>query len=882
MQKSRQPYCLFLSLLLTTIINAQVGIGTTTPNPSSVLDITSIDKGILVPRVALSNVTDNSIDGINTAAEGLLIYNTNAATTGGDGTGYYFYNGSIWSKFSTATVTSDADFFEEGTTTPPDAITDDMYTQGNVAIGKTTADYPLDVRSNGSRTVYINNNGNNNTTRYGLYTDMTNQNRGTRVGVYNNLASTHQVWYSPTKIGVQNNIRNSTRGNAHGMLNNLNNGGTTVQRGLFSNIAGSSDGLQYGTYTNLTNSGSGQHYGHWARMTGAGNGNKHGYWTQIAIGAGGTHYGVYSDVQKTGSFAGYFIGDIRMTNLGGSGNQMVVVDNDGDLSTQNLPSGDIDWYEEGTTNNPDAITDDIYTQGNVAIGKNTADFPLDIRTGGSRSIHTNNTSGVSSPGYGLVNTFSTSTSGDRAGVLNNLNYTTGFGLPIKMGILNTLSNSTRGRVYGVSNILNNQGNAVQRGISSELLGTSNSPQYGTHTTINNSGNGLHFGHWSRIIGTGTGDKYGYWTEISTTAGGTHYGVYSDVQKAGSFAGYFIGDVRMTSLGGSGDQMVVVDNDGDLNVQAIPGDDADADPTNEIELPTGGNNGDVLTTDGSGNYNWVTDANDSDADFYEIGTTSAPNAITDNVYTQGQLVIGGTASNQGAQLQIDEEGDNSAIHINTNSDDVSAVTMRRTDNNNRQGIAFQNSGGAHGAVIYNTSNTDTLINGLAIATIGNEASAADLGTTATFKDDGTIRLHDYGIGNNTDTAPVYLVGLQADGDLVEYNNSIEAVSSPTFAANWENYSVNFGNEYEDARYYIRDNRVHLAGLIRKSIAINNAEVMVSLPAGYRPLKRYIFNIQSNYGAIRVDVLPNGEVIFLGGNQSGGQQWVSLSGISFRID
>ena len=33
-------------------------------------------------------------------------------------------------------------------------------------------------------------------------------------------------------------------------------------------------------------------------------------------------------------------------------------------------------------------------------------------------------------------------------------------------------------------------------------------------------------------------------------------------------------------------------------------DADADPTNEIELPAGGTNGQVLATDGSSNYTWV--------------------------------------------------------------------------------------------------------------------------------------------------------------------------------------------------------------------------------------------------------------------------------------
>ena len=40
-------------------------------------------------------------------------------------------------------------------------------------------------------------------------------------------------------------------------------------------------------------------------------------------------------------------------------------------------------------------------------------------------------------------------------------------------------------------------------------------------------------------------------------------------------------------------------------------DADADPTNEIELPTGGTNGQVLSTDGSGTYSWVDDNGGSD-------------------------------------------------------------------------------------------------------------------------------------------------------------------------------------------------------------------------------------------------------------------------------
>ncbi|UWX60757.1 hypothetical protein N0B40_00470 [Chryseobacterium oranimense] len=51
-------------------ITAQVGINTSTPDPSSVLDITSTSKGMLLPRISnLSSVTN--------PATGLVIFDTN-------------------------------------------------------------------------------------------------------------------------------------------------------------------------------------------------------------------------------------------------------------------------------------------------------------------------------------------------------------------------------------------------------------------------------------------------------------------------------------------------------------------------------------------------------------------------------------------------------------------------------------------------------------------------------------------------------------------------------------------------------------------------------------------------------------------------------------
>jgi hypothetical protein len=92
---------IFSLSLFTLITYAQVGIGTTTPDASSALDITSSDSGLLIPRVSLVNVT-NGTSPIGTPATSLLVWNTNATVLGGNGVGYYFWNGSNWIPISRA------------------------------------------------------------------------------------------------------------------------------------------------------------------------------------------------------------------------------------------------------------------------------------------------------------------------------------------------------------------------------------------------------------------------------------------------------------------------------------------------------------------------------------------------------------------------------------------------------------------------------------------------------------------------------------------------------------------------------------------------------------------------------------------------------------
>ncbi|MDR6809007.1 BclB C-terminal domain-containing protein [Dyadobacter sp. BE34] len=77
-----------LTLLLALsafVANAQVGIGTISPNTSAQLDVQSTTKGLLTPRML-----DTERAAIASPATGLLVYQTN-----GDA-GFWYYTGSEW------------------------------------------------------------------------------------------------------------------------------------------------------------------------------------------------------------------------------------------------------------------------------------------------------------------------------------------------------------------------------------------------------------------------------------------------------------------------------------------------------------------------------------------------------------------------------------------------------------------------------------------------------------------------------------------------------------------------------------------------------------------------------------------------------------------
>lgn len=76
---------IFFAFFNFSLIKAQVGIGTTSPDASAQLDINSSSKGLLTPRLTSSQRT-----AISNPATGLLVYQTD------ENAGFYYYTGSTW------------------------------------------------------------------------------------------------------------------------------------------------------------------------------------------------------------------------------------------------------------------------------------------------------------------------------------------------------------------------------------------------------------------------------------------------------------------------------------------------------------------------------------------------------------------------------------------------------------------------------------------------------------------------------------------------------------------------------------------------------------------------------------------------------------------
>lgn len=183
--------------LLTTGASAQqkvkdgtVSGSSTLAAPGAALEIESMNKGLLLPRIALSNTTTWGLAG--TSAKGMVIYNTKDTMSGftgtaayptapGDGTGLYFWDGAGW----TAAKTSAQDLRLIGNN---NHITQDAGVGGNGS----SAGLGADNIGIGKNTLASNTTGNENVALglQSLYSNST--------GRYNNALGAYALFFNTT------------------------------------------------------------------------------------------------------------------------------------------------------------------------------------------------------------------------------------------------------------------------------------------------------------------------------------------------------------------------------------------------------------------------------------------------------------------------------------------------------------------------------------------------------------------------------------------------------------------------------------------------------------------------------------------------------------
>ena len=136
------------ALFLSTLINAQVGIGTTEIQNGVELQIESSTKGILIPRVALTTTLLAAPVGPTPIATGILIYNTASAGVGITGVtpGFYYWSGTEWTALK-STAGQNWSLIGNGGTSP-----------GTQYLG-TSDNQNLQVRTNATLRMTVENDG---------------------------------------------------------------------------------------------------------------------------------------------------------------------------------------------------------------------------------------------------------------------------------------------------------------------------------------------------------------------------------------------------------------------------------------------------------------------------------------------------------------------------------------------------------------------------------------------------------------------------------------------------------------------------------------------------------------------------------------------------
>lgn len=89
----KKYYTIFFSLFVVLRVFSQTGINTIAPHPSAELDISSVDRGLLIPQHVLTDL-NSSVTPVQSPREGTMIYNTGGPYI----RGYYYWDGQSWNR----------------------------------------------------------------------------------------------------------------------------------------------------------------------------------------------------------------------------------------------------------------------------------------------------------------------------------------------------------------------------------------------------------------------------------------------------------------------------------------------------------------------------------------------------------------------------------------------------------------------------------------------------------------------------------------------------------------------------------------------------------------------------------------------------------------
>ena len=295
-----------------------VGIGTTSPNNKSILDLSSSNQGLLIPRVDDAGMA--AIGASIASDDGMLIYNTSQ-----DQFMYFEFSSGTWEPLSGSGNLGWELTGNSGTTSSDFVGTIDKQnlrfrtenlermiidTNGNIGIGTGSAilnRLTLSIPSTNSLTstsIYLDNYYSGANDKYGIDNYVSPLGSGAKYGVKNLVLQ--DAGNGNGAFGVHNQVGSDGAGTFTGTWNELTGTGTGSQNGTLNSIFNNGTGQKNGTYNAITqNAGSNSLRGVFNNMSHEGTGVSYSV-LNIQSGTGtGDQYGVRNSLSNTGTGTKY-------------------------------------------------------------------------------------------------------------------------------------------------------------------------------------------------------------------------------------------------------------------------------------------------------------------------------------------------------------------------------------------------------------------------------------------------------------------------------------------------------------------------------------------------------------------------------------------------